>query len=159
MLRFGTGAGITWGSDPDGEWAETQLKAARLVGLTATRRDGHDRACAHASAWLAAWLAAAAAAGGRGTPSSPMSSGVHDAPVTTVGPVPFWAARAGRRQQRGRRAGRAAPTLPAPVDAGILLLGAADRREPPRRAPERGFTATRWGEYPSGGRASGKVGA
>lgn len=32
-LRFGTGAGITWGSDPEGEWAETELKAARLVGL------------------------------------------------------------------------------------------------------------------------------
>ncbi|WP_129337561.1 chorismate-binding protein [Cellulomonas endophytica] len=32
-LRFGTGAGITWGSEPDGEWAETELKAARLVGL------------------------------------------------------------------------------------------------------------------------------
>jgi len=34
VLRFGTGAGITWGSDPDAEWAETELKAARLVGLT-----------------------------------------------------------------------------------------------------------------------------
>ncbi|WP_406350464.1 chorismate-binding protein [Streptomyces sp. NBC_00658] len=33
MLRFGTGAGITWGSDPDGEWRETELKAARLLGL------------------------------------------------------------------------------------------------------------------------------
>lgn len=33
ILRFGTGAGITWGSDPDGEWRETELKAARLVGL------------------------------------------------------------------------------------------------------------------------------
>ena len=33
VLRFGTGAGITWGSDPEGEWAETELKAARLVGL------------------------------------------------------------------------------------------------------------------------------
>lgn len=33
VLRFGTGAGITWGSDPDGEWAETELKAARLVAL------------------------------------------------------------------------------------------------------------------------------
>jgi para-aminobenzoate synthetase component 1 len=33
VLRFGTGAGITWGSDPQGEWRETQLKAARLVGL------------------------------------------------------------------------------------------------------------------------------
>ncbi|MCI0688810.1 MAG: chorismate-binding protein [Sporichthyaceae bacterium] len=33
MLHFGTGAGITWGSDPDREWAETELKAARLVAL------------------------------------------------------------------------------------------------------------------------------
>jgi len=33
LLRFGTGAGITWGSDPDGEWTETELKASRLVGL------------------------------------------------------------------------------------------------------------------------------
>lgn len=32
-LRFGTGAGITWGSDPGAEWAETELKARRLVGL------------------------------------------------------------------------------------------------------------------------------
>ncbi|MEE1929100.1 chorismate-binding protein [Streptomyces sp. TRM 70351] len=30
-LRFGTGAGITWGSDPDREWAETELKASRLL--------------------------------------------------------------------------------------------------------------------------------
>ena len=33
MLRFGTGAGITWGSDAEAEWLETELKAARLVGL------------------------------------------------------------------------------------------------------------------------------
>jgi para-aminobenzoate synthetase component 1 len=32
-LRFGTGAGITWGSDPRAEWHETELKARRLVGL------------------------------------------------------------------------------------------------------------------------------
>jgi para-aminobenzoate synthetase component 1 len=32
-LRFGTGAGITWGSDPAAEWAETELKARRLVAL------------------------------------------------------------------------------------------------------------------------------
>jgi len=32
-LRFGTGAGITWGSDPADEWQETVLKAERLVGL------------------------------------------------------------------------------------------------------------------------------
>ncbi|MEU1203221.1 chorismate-binding protein [Streptomyces sp. NPDC005813] len=33
VLRFGTGAGITWGSDPDGEWRETELKAARLLAV------------------------------------------------------------------------------------------------------------------------------
>ena len=33
VLRFGTGAGITWGSDAEAEWAETELKAARLIGL------------------------------------------------------------------------------------------------------------------------------
>ena len=32
-LRFGTGAGITWGSDPVREWEETELKAARLIAL------------------------------------------------------------------------------------------------------------------------------
>jgi para-aminobenzoate synthetase component 1 len=32
-IRFGTGAGITWGSDPGMEWRETELKAARLIGL------------------------------------------------------------------------------------------------------------------------------
>ncbi len=33
VLRFGAGAGITWGSDPQGEWDETELKAHRLLGL------------------------------------------------------------------------------------------------------------------------------
>ncbi|ETA02081.1 anthranilate synthase component I family protein [Frankia sp. B2] len=37
-IWFGTGAGITWGSDPDSEWRETELKADRLVGL-ASRSD------------------------------------------------------------------------------------------------------------------------
>jgi para-aminobenzoate synthetase component 1 len=32
-VRFGTGGGITWGSDPAGEWAETELKAARLLSV------------------------------------------------------------------------------------------------------------------------------
>ncbi|MEO5874530.1 MAG: chorismate-binding protein [Streptosporangiaceae bacterium] len=31
QLRFGTGAGITWGSDPEREWRETELKAKRLL--------------------------------------------------------------------------------------------------------------------------------
>jgi len=34
-LRFGTGAGITWGSDPYGEWQETELKARRLCQIAA----------------------------------------------------------------------------------------------------------------------------
>nr|WP_221463051.1 chorismate-binding protein [Streptomyces olivoverticillatus] len=33
VLRFGTGAGITWGSDPEREWAETELKADRLLAI------------------------------------------------------------------------------------------------------------------------------
>ncbi|WP_136520075.1 chorismate-binding protein [Cellulomonas telluris] len=41
VLRFGTGAGITWHSDPAGEWTETELKAARLVGLASTGTTPH----------------------------------------------------------------------------------------------------------------------
>jgi para-aminobenzoate synthetase component 1 len=32
-LNFGAGAGITWGSDPELEWRETELKAARLLAI------------------------------------------------------------------------------------------------------------------------------
>jgi len=32
-LHFGTGGAITWGSTPEGEWEETELKAHRLLGL------------------------------------------------------------------------------------------------------------------------------
>lgn len=32
-LYFGTGAGITWPSDPHEEWRETELKANRLIGI------------------------------------------------------------------------------------------------------------------------------
>ena len=35
-LCFGTGGGITWGSTPDGEWAETELKASRLLEVTSS---------------------------------------------------------------------------------------------------------------------------
>jgi para-aminobenzoate synthetase component 1 len=35
QLRFGTGAGITWGSDAAAEWRETELKSARLTRLAA----------------------------------------------------------------------------------------------------------------------------
>ena len=40
FLRFGTGAGITWGSDPVGEWRETQLKASRLIALASADQTG-----------------------------------------------------------------------------------------------------------------------
>lgn len=30
-VRFGTGGGITWDSTPEGEWAETELKARNLI--------------------------------------------------------------------------------------------------------------------------------
>jgi para-aminobenzoate synthetase component 1 len=36
-LNFGTGGGITWGSDPEREWAETELKAANLLAVAAGR--------------------------------------------------------------------------------------------------------------------------
>lgn len=32
-INFGTGAGITYSSDPEQEWLETELKASRLIGL------------------------------------------------------------------------------------------------------------------------------
>lgn len=32
-VKFGTGAGITWGSDAVSEWEETQLKASRLIAI------------------------------------------------------------------------------------------------------------------------------
>ena len=35
---IGTGAGVTWGSDPGLEWAETELKAARLLAVAAGGR-------------------------------------------------------------------------------------------------------------------------
>ena len=33
FLKFGTGAGITFGSDPVAEWNETELKAERLISI------------------------------------------------------------------------------------------------------------------------------
>jgi para-aminobenzoate synthetase component 1 len=33
QLHFGTGGAVTWDSTPDGEWAETELKAARLLAV------------------------------------------------------------------------------------------------------------------------------
>jgi para-aminobenzoate synthetase component 1 len=39
MLRFGTGAGITWGSDAAREWDETELKAAHLLSVASGRRE------------------------------------------------------------------------------------------------------------------------
>jgi para-aminobenzoate synthetase component 1 len=33
VLKFGTGAGITWASDAESEWEETELKADRLINI------------------------------------------------------------------------------------------------------------------------------
>jgi para-aminobenzoate synthetase component I len=42
-LHLGTGGGITWDSDPAGEWAETELKAANLLRVVSgdPARTGH----------------------------------------------------------------------------------------------------------------------
>lgn len=37
ILHFGTGAGITWASDPQQEWEETELKAQRLISIASAR--------------------------------------------------------------------------------------------------------------------------
>ncbi|MFC1415942.1 chorismate-binding protein [Streptacidiphilus cavernicola] len=42
-LRFGSGAGITWGSDPEREWDETELKAARLLAIASDPPSGPGR--------------------------------------------------------------------------------------------------------------------
>jgi para-aminobenzoate synthetase component 1 len=39
-LHLGTGGGITWDSDPDDEWAETELKARRLLRVASGSWDG-----------------------------------------------------------------------------------------------------------------------
>jgi para-aminobenzoate synthetase component 1 len=39
-IQFGTGAGITWGSDAAAEWDETELKARRLLAVAARRQEG-----------------------------------------------------------------------------------------------------------------------
>ncbi|MEE1752649.1 chorismate-binding protein [Streptomyces sp. SP18CS02] len=43
VLRFGTGAGITWGSDPEREWQETELKAARLLAVASGTYEASGR--------------------------------------------------------------------------------------------------------------------
>ena len=42
-IHFGTGGAVTWDSTPAGEWAETDLKAGRLLDLASARpeRAGH----------------------------------------------------------------------------------------------------------------------
>ncbi|MBO0915996.1 chorismate-binding protein [Streptomyces laculatispora] len=43
VLRFGTGAGITWGSDPEREWDETELKASRLLAVASGAYEANGR--------------------------------------------------------------------------------------------------------------------
>lgn len=67
VLTFGTGAGITYGSDPDGEWDETALKAERLVGLASTGRPGQVSGPLHSSS-------ASSASRSMASPSPPMGT-------------------------------------------------------------------------------------
>ena len=39
LIKFGTGAGITWGSEAKGEWRETELKANKLIGIAGGMRE------------------------------------------------------------------------------------------------------------------------
>jgi para-aminobenzoate synthetase component 1 len=48
-VHFGTGAGITWASDPEGEWHETELKASRLLSVAAMSADAKSPASIPAS--------------------------------------------------------------------------------------------------------------
>ena len=41
-LRLGVGAGIVWDSDPEQEWAETELKASRLLATAALSGPGTE---------------------------------------------------------------------------------------------------------------------
>ncbi len=43
VLCYGTGAGITWGSVPEQEWDETELKAATLLSLAARPSESSPR--------------------------------------------------------------------------------------------------------------------
>ena len=43
VLRFGTGAGITWGSDPAREWDETENKARAMLTAIGRVRRGAGR--------------------------------------------------------------------------------------------------------------------
>lgn len=45
VLRFGTGAGVTWGSDPEAEWRETELKAARLLAVASGTYEASEGTC------------------------------------------------------------------------------------------------------------------
>jgi para-aminobenzoate synthetase component 1 len=45
VLRFGTGAGITWGSAPEREWDETELKASRLLALASSPHEAAEKPC------------------------------------------------------------------------------------------------------------------
>jgi para-aminobenzoate synthetase component 1 len=41
QLRFGAGAGITWGSTPEMEWLETELKANKLIEIASGPLEGN----------------------------------------------------------------------------------------------------------------------
>lgn len=42
-IHLGTGAGITWSSDPESEWRETELKAAHLLASVSREHEGSNQ--------------------------------------------------------------------------------------------------------------------
>ena len=107
-LHFGTGAGITWGSDPAREWDETELKAQRLLAVAAGRTEqmkvvGRRRASSRPTE-------------ARGLGVRPRADGR-------------------RRRVRDREGGRRRPVRadPAPRPAGVV--GPRARPRPARRRP------------------------
>ncbi|WP_329371512.1 chorismate-binding protein [Streptomyces sp. NBC_00669] len=66
VLRFGAGAGITWGSDPHGEWAETALKAARLLAVASGEYPGEREAPAEREGYAGNEQAAPGSGAARG---------------------------------------------------------------------------------------------
>jgi para-aminobenzoate synthetase component I len=54
-LHLGTGAGITWGSDPAAEWRETELKASRLLAVAAGQDGPHAAGARPADVGEGAW--------------------------------------------------------------------------------------------------------
>lgn len=85
-IWFGTGAGITWDSDPEAEWRETELKAGRLLSLASstTRPSSAGRPSASVPQAVPARPAVSGRAGWDGVPVASRGSAPGVATRITV---------------------------------------------------------------------------